>query len=588
MPFDFGYHLATLSFDGHLWRTVPCSKRRFPMTTTGFRTVTPKIGSRRGEDRRSESIDLAALNLDWDRATARFKKDVRDDFFPDPLHYRDLFTALRPGAAKILALDDYAPEMSENWDAPKSNFTLRHCINIGPVDRLVYQALVDALAAECDAKFLDCSYAYRLRSADDAEMYKSFVAQNAAFHGAVRARLQTDTDAFVVTLDVAQYFENISFSRLHEKLIELIGARVGSLNRLVVDLLIQCLNHWSPYGHVGLPQNLFPSSLLGNVYLHSLDEVMRAKGFDYHRYMDDVRVIAKSEAEARMALRTAIVHLRELELSVNGKKTGIVRPNTPEWKEFAKEPDSDLADIDTTLNAGRKEDMPALIVRLNDLTQQLLKEPSLPVSRLRFCLGRLETLRRNRALSVPEPGDDGPKLMQLVRDWPEETTVICRYFETGGCSPAVADVLAGLLTSDPVCIYGWQNYRLWSLAAKHAPSRPELVERARHVLRGGHEPSEVSGAALYLGSTGDPSDVAKIAEMLDDPKLSVSVRRCLCIAIQGLDVALRTAVWQRLSDTSLSLELLARYLGGLERPTFVAAPRRVPLGRAVDELPDDY
>ena len=35
---------------------------------------------------------------------------------------------------------------------------------------------------------------------------------------------------------------------------------------------------------------MFPSSLLGNVYLHSLDSLMLREGYDYHRYMDDVRI----------------------------------------------------------------------------------------------------------------------------------------------------------------------------------------------------------------------------------------------------------------------------------------------------------
>src|SRR5581483_11539741 len=249
------------------------------------------------------ALDLSALSLDWKLARARFERDVRDDFFPDVLRNRDVFAAAKGKIDGVLRFDAYVPEPAENWETPKANFTVRHCINVAAVDRLVYQALVDYLTLYCEPHFLDRSYAFRLRATDAAEMYKPFVDQRALFDGAARDRLAQDANAHVVMTDVSSYFENVVFDILKRKLIDLTGAVPGDEPMAVIEALMSCLSVWSPYRTYGLPQNMFPSSFLGNVYLHSLDVFMTDAGFDCHRYMDDIRIITPTEADARRALR---------------------------------------------------------------------------------------------------------------------------------------------------------------------------------------------------------------------------------------------------------------------------------------------
>jgi hypothetical protein len=340
---------------------------------------------------------------------------------------------------------------------------------------------------------------------------------------------------------------------------------------------------------VGLPQNMFPSSLLGNVYLHSLDVAMREAGFDYHRYMDDVRVVARDESEARVALRAAIVHLRKLELSVNGKKTQIVRPGSTEWEAMCADPDPEMSDIDRLLDTGDEAQQPTVVAWLNAMLRRVLAEKASPSSaKLRFCVNRLQTLRRIAVGAVPEVEERGPDLMRLLRDLPEETASICQYFGEDDCSESVVSELSKLLTAEPACIYGCQNYRLWLLAAKRAPNRPELLTRARSLLQGNCDVAELAGAALYLGQAGDDSDAAELVDLLLNGGLSISVRRCLCIAIQLFDITIRESAWARVADSSESMRTLVRHIGALPSPVFVGNSRRVSWKRVVDELPDNY
>src|SRR5687767_11363506 len=107
-------------------------------------------------------FDLTCLSLDWELAVRRFERDTQDDFFPDPLNHRDILHFARRSISEVLDLAAYQPEPSESWDVPKPNFTFRHVIHLSPVDRIVYQALVDFVAARADPGLSPACRAFRL------------------------------------------------------------------------------------------------------------------------------------------------------------------------------------------------------------------------------------------------------------------------------------------------------------------------------------------------------------------------------------------------------------------------------------------
>lgn len=535
-------------------------------------------------------LNLSVLSLDWKLARERFERDIRDDFFPDVLRNRDVFVAAKGKLDDLLRLDAYSPEPAEDWEAPKANFSVRHCINVAAVDRLVYQALVDPLTAPCDSQFLNCSYAFRLRSVDAAEMYKSFAEQRELFDGAVRNRLAHNSDAHVAMTDVSSYFENVVFDVLRVKLVALTGAVPDSHTIKLIDALMFCLSTWSPYRTYGLPQNMFPSSFLGNVYLHSLDVFMTEEGFDYHRYMDDIRVVTADESEARQALRCIHTHLRLLNLSVNGGKTDIARPGSSQWTKLTTAPDSELADIESIVKRQRLDELPQVIVRLDAMLRLLIDEgQSLDRRRLKFCLGRLSSIRRLRKANLPvvEPTDGyGAKLIALVKWLPEETSNICEYFHLLDCSQDIVNALSVLLRDNCSGLYPSQKYRLWLLASEVACRDVLLLDKAREVVIMNREPAEVAGAAVYLGAGGDDSDGNLLAVLADQEGFSISVRRALCIAIQhvpGVDTVLT-----KLAEASASVAVLVQYLSKLRTPAYAGRARRITLRRLSGEMPDMF
>src|SRR3546814_14074832 len=71
------------------------------------------------------------------------------------------------------------------------------------------------------------------------------------------------------------------------------------------------------------------------------------KGYDYYRYVDDIRIIADTELHARRALQDLIRQLRLVGLNINANKTAILAPDTSkrDLAEFFPSQDSTTTDI---------------------------------------------------------------------------------------------------------------------------------------------------------------------------------------------------------------------------------------------------
>jgi hypothetical protein len=67
------------------------------------------------------------------------------------------------------------------------------------------------------------------------------------------------------------------------------------------------------------------SPLFANIYLHEFDTAMTQAGFRLVRYADDFLILCPNESRARHALEQAQQQLAKLQLSLNPKKTRIVR-----------------------------------------------------------------------------------------------------------------------------------------------------------------------------------------------------------------------------------------------------------------------
>lgn len=128
---------------------------------------------------------------------------------------------------------------------------------------------------------------------------------------------EKNIDGKLLKLDINAYFEHISIKELFRILqnYNLDGEALAELRNLLFI--------WSNE-EIGLPQGNNCSSFLSNVYLSEVDQAMVAEGFDYYRYVDDVKVFCRSNKEVYSAIKKFTELIRPLNLHINGGKLEII------------------------------------------------------------------------------------------------------------------------------------------------------------------------------------------------------------------------------------------------------------------------
>lgn len=179
------------------------------------------------------------------------------------------------------------------------------------LDRLIQQAIAQALTPVFDPQFSDGSYGYRPgRSAQQAM-------QQARQH--VAGGLE-----WVVEVDLERFFDRVQ----HDKLLAMVARRVADkrLLRLIrryveAGVMVNGVKQPSPEG---TPQGSPLSPLLANIMLDDLDRELERRGHHFVRYADDIRIYVKSERAAQRVLAgiTEFIEKR-LKLKVSKEKSSV-------------------------------------------------------------------------------------------------------------------------------------------------------------------------------------------------------------------------------------------------------------------------
>lgn len=431
------------------------------------------------------------MNLDLLRAAKWVKSDFKQTFL-SPLHDWEVFGRSVETRVKRIEeqLGDYRPRPVRRVSVAKSSLHIRPASLPTIDDWVLYTAVVEAIAKQVEPSRLLPNRVFSFRYESDMSdgpfknkhvPYKKFRNRSVKLAGC---------HSYVVEADISAYFENIDLGHLRRTLLSL-----GAEQELVDYLEQKLLMHWVHTSGRGIPQGPWASSYLGSIYLDKVDKAIVQHGFEFVRYVDDIRIFCKSKTEARMAIHKLTDLVRELGLGIQTSKTyirtseealvqyegfGAVLEDLKEdvrnelieaydlfgpYAEFdVEEGDQDPEPSEVTLQALRR------------LFDDLVGKKAATIDRhgLRFVVNRLTLFSDDYGLDF---------LLREIESLCDVTVELTSYFKKFSEREMVQRAIAKFLLSEE-CILDWQAMHLVKcLEEVEELSCQEMIDYAFNIVR---------------------------------------------------------------------------------------------------------
>jgi len=462
--------------------------------------------------------------IDCDAVLKHLKQDMRDDWFADVLGYRDLFAQkadLQKVLAELLAEGNgqYLGEQRQLCDVPKKGLGLRYALETDFYDRFVYQAICSFLIKYYDPLLSTRVFGHRWnpRDKNGRYLFKSRIELWQTFEGITYASLAGEE--VLLATDLINYFENISIEMIKEAFL----SKIPSINasgqeklqiRNSVLTLCALLERWSYSDRHGLPQNRDASSFIANVVLSGVDHKMVELGYDYFRYVDDIRIVCSDSRRARKALSELIAQLRVVGMNINSSKTAILEAVEDERvSEFFPAVDSRTLAIDGMWKSRSRRVIARSVPLVCKMISELIEAGDSQSRQFRFAVNRMKILLESDIFIASSSAASG--LVALVLDALETQAVstdqFCRILSLLDMSPQELRRVEAFLLDSVVSIHSWQNYHLWMLLALKKYESDAIIDLARRKVSAHIRSPEVPAIFVYLSVVGKGEDVLEEA-----------------------------------------------------------------------------
>lgn len=459
-----------------------------------------------------ERIEILAFPIDVDLVLQHLHQDMRDDWFEDVLQHRDLFAnkaALREVLHELLLEGNgrYAAAQRMVYDIPKKGFGIRYSLETDFYDRFIYQAICSYLMPFYDPLLSHrvLGHRYNKRPRNEKTLFKGRIELWHTFEGVTRTALQNNQALFAT--DLINYFENITVEAImaaFEGLLPmiLVSGPEKVLIRNSISTLCELMVRWGYSDRHGLPQNRDASSFIANVVLNAVDHEMVRQGFDYYRYVDDIRIICDNPRSARRAATVLIGELRTIGMNINSSKTKIITPDSSpsDLNEFFPGSDDRSIAIDNMWRSRSRR----VIVRSTKYVFQLLQEcidsKQTQSRQFRFAVNRLIRLVDAGIFDVRDAmaGELKALLIDSLEDHAVSTDQYCRLLHVLTLTEEEMGRIEQFLCDHERAIHSWQNYHLWLVLARRKHKTQTLINLASDRINNHIRRPEVAAIFIYL------------------------------------------------------------------------------------------
>jgi hypothetical protein len=299
---------------------------------------------------------------------------------------------------------------------PKPSGTLRPITLLTVEDQIVYQTCVnliaDALKRKTRHRYEKRVFAHLYAGRSSPFFYLQWQRSYRKFGNKIEQAFN-DGHHYIANFDLTAFYDSIDHHVLRHFLVAL------GIDEDTVDFLLRCLKVWTSstwsngqeniYHEHGIPQGPLASGMLSEAVLQHIDAAgERGRKTVYLRYVDDIKILAKSEGELRRKLIALDIASKEIGLFPQTAKINIRKIADPrdEVKSVSRPPEPA---IKPTVNQKK------LISRILEMTRNS-RVSSENVTRFKYLLAHAKPSHRLNS-----------RLMAVLYRHPEHAPAICRY-----------------------------------------------------------------------------------------------------------------------------------------------------------------
>ena len=462
--------------------------------------------------------ELLAFPIDLNATLKHLRQDMKDDWFYDAVRYDDLLSNadnLKEILSKNLDINHgkYETGHKVTYDVPKRELGLRYTLEIDFYDRFLYQAICTYLIQYFDPLLSNRVLSHRHNKHGNLRyLFKHRIELWNTFEKISLVALQDEK--FLLVTDLLNYFEQISIDAIEQAFVGMIsdieasGSEKNTI-RSAVSTLRTLLEKWCYNDERGLPQNRDASSFIANVVLDAVDKAMVSKGYDYFRYVDDIRIICADEHEAKRALHALIYELRKLGLNINSKKTVILDKDSSDVGKFFPSTDDTMTLIDSMWRSRSKKIIAKSIPILYGFLKEQIDNGETQSRSFRYCINRFKTLISSNLFASKSilAEDIADALINEFESQPVSTDQFCKLLKDLDLSDDQLKRIGDYLVDERIAIHCWQNYQILLLLAHKKYVYQPVIDHCKNLAFSNIERAEVPACFIYLASIGKEHEV---------------------------------------------------------------------------------